>query len=340
MVNGRKATGAGDARAEMPRSARNARHETPRLFIVIPAKNEGATIAAMIARTRDICTREVGLVPQFLIVSDSRDNTESEAAAAGAIVVHGEGKGLGAAMYKGLKESVRHGADYIATIDADGQFDPTELAKVVVPCLQGKADLVLGSRFLGGNHVLYKMPAVNRFGNWILSKMTSFIVRRTITDAQTGYRCMRAAVAESLEMYGSHTYVQETIIDAAQKNFRVLEVPAVFHKREHGGSKVVSSWPRYAIWTMPILIMRAGIHMAFFPVFGMLLVLLGMLLGIYLLLWAGFDFARLYDRIPALLLVVLMVLSGLQMFFLGYLLNATTQTNLKIDSLIYKRHEK
>lgn len=302
-----------------------------KIFVVIPARNEEDSIAGVIGKIKSVNRKHKLGQMTVLIVNDSTDNTGKAAKKAGAIVINGDGKGLGAAMYKGLRESARLGADIIVSIDADGQFLPEEMEKVVKPILENKADLVLGSRFLEKNLVEFGMSPSHKFGNSVLSAMVRFITGLEITDAQTGYRAMKREVAERLEMLGSHTYVQETIIDAAEKNFRIIEVPVKFVKREHGGSKVVSSIKRYAIWTLPTLVLRAGVHMMLFVTLGLLMTLMGVALGLYLLISENFDFVRLYSRIPSLLLVVLLVFSGLLMFFFGFTINLIISIKNRVD---------
>ncbi len=71
---------------------------------------------------------------------------------------------------------------------------------------------------------------------------------------------MRPAVVAELEMVGTHTYVQETIIDAFEKGFRIIEIPSVWKKRENGKSRVLRSIPLYVFYTLPVLILRSGQH--------------------------------------------------------------------------------
>jgi hypothetical protein len=84
-----------------------------------------------------------------------------------------------------------------------------------------------------------------------------FLTGLQISDAQTGFRAMKKEVAVNLNIIGTHTYVQETIIDAKQKGYRILEVPVKFRKRKYGKSKVVSSTLKYAIMTLPPIIIHS-----------------------------------------------------------------------------------
>jgi len=307
-----------------------------KIMVVIPAKNEGSTIAGMIDETREVITNLGFNNVDILVVSDSSDNTMDETRRAGGIPVRGRGEGLGAAMYLGLKEAAKRKPDIIVSLDADGQFDPQEMSKVLMPVADGKADMVLGSRFLEKGLVEYKMPIVNKIGNRVLSWIVRRISGFPVTDAQTGYRAMIREVAESLEMIGSHTYVQETIIDAVKKHFKVIEVPVRFRKRTHGKSKVVASAKRYAIWTFPALVLRQGIHMMLFTLLGALLFLLGISGGLYIFYVSSFDVVKIGARIPALLFVTGLTLGGMSLFFFGFLLHTIIGIKNKVDNLSFE----
>ncbi len=292
----------------------------PGIVIVIPARNEQDTIQTVLKRVHAVNGKHKLGAMQVLVVSDSTDNTNDLARKAGAIVVRGDGTGLGSAMFRGIKEAAKLGPDIIVSMDGDGQTEPEEIPEIIKPILRNEADLVIGSRFLDKKSVEYKMPLINRIGNASLSWIVRRITKLPITDAQAGFRAMRREVAESLEMIGTHTYVQETIIDAAKKSFRVKEIPSRWGKRLYGRSKVVSSAKRYFIWTLPILIFRAGLHMMLFTVLGLLFMLAGILLGILLLVAENFDVTRMVSRTPMLILITLLVTVGMQMFFFGFLL--------------------
>lgn len=225
------------------------------LCVVIPAKNEEETIGKVIKQTRENLEEYFEDV-SFVISSSSTDQTDEIAREEGATVIRDGGRGLGEAMYRGLKKAVELETDYIMTIDSDLQFQPDEADRLVEARKQ--ADLVLGSRFLEDG-VDYRMSLTHRFGNYILTKMVNWATGLELTDGQTGYRLMRREVAEELRMIGRHTYVQETIIDAAHNGFEITEVPVTFAEREEGGSKVVSSITEYAFRTLPVIIHRSNV---------------------------------------------------------------------------------
>lgn len=225
------------------------------LTVVIPAKNEEATIGEVIEKTKQH-TSEYFSEINFVVSSSSNDRTDQIARSKGAKVVRDGGRGLGEAMYRGLKKASELDTDYIMTIDSDLQFKPEEAPKLIEA--REEADLILGSRFLEDG-IEYRMSLSHKFGNFILSRLLRWLADIKVTDAQTGYRLMKREVAEELRMVGCHTYVQETIIDAVQNGFTLKEVPVSFAERKEGGSKVVSSITQYAFRTLPVILHRTKV---------------------------------------------------------------------------------
>jgi len=202
--------------------------EEMNVCFVLPTRNESATIVDLIETLQNIGKSAGFNSVSVLVTDDSKDLTRKLAIEHGAIVVNGGGKGLGYAMFRGLKASLLEEPDLIVMMDADGQAEPTEFYKFAEPVLNDRADFVIGSRFLDGTHVEYKYKFINRFGIRILSKILRSFTGLKITDSHGGVRAMRPEVVKELEMIGTHTYVQETIIDAHEKGFRILEIPSVW----------------------------------------------------------------------------------------------------------------
>ena len=209
--------------------------------IIIPTKNEAETIANIINGIREVFDQLPYKLHEIYIVDDSRDETRKVAEKLGAIVIIGGGRGLGYAMFKALKVVSRSTCDVILSIDGDGQADLKEIPKFLSTLEKSNSDLVLGSRFLSKGSVKYKYRMRNRFGTIALSYILRMITKLPLTDSHGGLRAMRREVPEELEMIGTHSYVQETIIDAVEKGFKVTEIPSVWHVRQFGSSKVVAS---------------------------------------------------------------------------------------------------
>lgn len=278
------------------------------LTVVIPAKNEEETIGEVIDRTRYNVSEYFSDV-DFIISSSSTDSTDKIAEERGAEVIKDGGRGLGEAMFRGLKRAAELETDYILTIDSDLQFQPDEASRLIEN--RDKADLILGSRFLK-NDVEYKMSTMHKIGNTILTGLVNHLAGLDITDAQTGYRLMKSEVAENLRMVGKHTYVQETIIDAHQNGFSIYEVPATFAERESGASKVVSSISKYAFRTFPVILYRT--HATTYLLNGLSILTLLTGLGIIL---ASIVLLNMLLGVLGLLVVLV----SIQTLFLGMLID-------------------
>lgn len=301
-----------------------------RACVVVPTRNEEASIAGVIAEIRAGFdgTRYDELI--ILVVDDSTDGTRAIAQANGAVVVRGDGDGLGSAMFKGLRAAVQFDPDIIVAVDGDGQADAaTEIPRFLAPIERDEADLVLGSRFLQPDLVGYRYRAVNRFGTRVLSAMLRAGTGLPLTDSHGGLRAMRPEVAASLEMIGTHTYVQETIIDAVEKGFRVVEIPSVWRPRRAGRSRVVSSIPKYVFYTLPVLLLRSGQHIRWLYTIGIVATVVS--LAIFLAVLIEERSLQLDHRMPTLLFVVLLFTTGLQLFFFGFVLQLLKQLKKSID---------
>lgn len=227
-------------------------------LVLILTKDEESSIFSLIREIRAIF-RSVGLCePRIFLSDDSRDRTAEIAASLGATVIPAGGRGLGWAYTVGLRHLALEKADGILTLDGDGQVALEEIPRFMAPVSDNRADLVVGSRFLGGNQIDYIYPSVNRRGVHCLSRYITWMTRQKFTDSHGGLRALRPDLAAKLEIFGKHTYVQESIIDAVEKGFRVQEVPSAWRKRKQGTSRVVRSKFKYAIRTVPYLAFRIG----------------------------------------------------------------------------------
>ena len=302
----------------------------PRAAVVIPTRNEELSIARVIGEVRSgfVGTRydEVDIV----LADDSSDRTRRIARDLGAVVVPGGGEGLGVAMYRGLKAAAQLAPDVIVAVDGDGQADAaTEIKRFLAPIERDEADFVLGSRFLDRGLVKYPYRWINRFGTRVLSAFLRAQTGLSLTDSHGGIRAMRPEVAADLDLLGTQTYVQESILDAVEKGYRVTEIASVWRKREHGSSRVVGSIPKYVLYTLPVLILRSGQHLRLLYSAGLLSIMAGVLYFAIILAQQGLF--KIGDRVPGLLLVALFIMSGLQLFFFGFVLQLLKQIKRNVD---------
>ena len=213
-----------------------AQHPLPRRPVVLflPALNEEATVAEVL--TRVPATVHGRPVVTLVIDDGSTDGTAARAGGAGATVISlGRNHGLGAAVRRGLRESVALHAAAIAFCDADGEYAPEDLVRLVEPVLNGRSDYVVGSRFAGG---IERMLVRRRIGNRLLTRALARLARHPISDGQSGYRALSPAAAAAAEIPHDFNYAQVLTLDLLAKGFRYTEVPIRYRFREHGTSFV------------------------------------------------------------------------------------------------------
>ncbi|HUA70149.1 MAG TPA: glycosyltransferase family 2 protein [Solirubrobacteraceae bacterium] len=197
------------------------------LAIVIPAYNEEPTVAGVI---EEIPSEAAGMKLEVIVVVDgARDATASKASGAGALVCDVPvNRGQGAALKLGYWLARARGAKVIATIDADGQYEPEELGRVAEPILANKADFVSGSRRLGAE---LTTDRTRHLGVLVFGAMISVLVRHRITDPACGIRAMRAEVTADVVLEQPQYQASELMISAALHGYRLAEVPTTMRDR-------------------------------------------------------------------------------------------------------------
>jgi glycosyltransferase involved in cell wall biosynthesis len=203
------------------------------ILLFLPARNEAPRVAAVVGRAPATIA---GHTVEVLVVDDgSSDGTAAVAAEAGAAVVSTGGLGLGGAVRRGLQEGAARGAAVVAFCDADGEYDPAELAALCAPILAGEADYVVGSRFAGD---IRWMRPHRRFGNQVLTLVMRALTRTRLTDGQSGFRALSLDAARAAEVGHDFNYAQVLTLELRRKGFRYAEVPITYSFRESGRSFV------------------------------------------------------------------------------------------------------
>jgi glycosyltransferase involved in cell wall biosynthesis len=197
------------------------------LAVVIPAYNEEPTVAQVIG---GIPATSAGLASEVIVVVDgAKDATATKAREAGALVCDVPvNRGQGAALRLGYWLARARGAQVIVTIDADGQYEAHEIARVIEPILQGRADFVSGSRRLGTE---LTTDATRHVGVIVFGALISVLVRQRVTDPACGLRAMRSEVTAAVTLEQPQYQASELMISAALNGFRLAEVPTTMRDR-------------------------------------------------------------------------------------------------------------
>jgi glycosyltransferase involved in cell wall biosynthesis len=215
--------------AEYPDDSRR----LPPVAIVIAAYNEEGAIGPVIdGLPGSICG--LSAVP-IVVVDGSVDATATEARAHGALVCDVPvNRGQGAALRLGYRLAREGGASYIVTTDADGQYNPAEMDRILAPVVSGEADFATGSRRLGSEET---RDPVRRLGVRVFALTISVLTGQRISDTTFGLRAMRAEVTAAVRLQQPQYQAAELLISVIANGFRVKELPATIHRRRVGKSK-------------------------------------------------------------------------------------------------------
>lgn len=285
------------------------------IAVTIPAYNEEKTIGSLISKIHRVMKSNKYRYSILVVDDGSKDKTAETAKKAGAIVYsHPKNYGLADCFRTEIEKCLKQKADIIVHIDADFQYKPEEIPKLIREIKNGY-ELVLGSRFKGK---IEYMPAIKKLGNMAFSKAVSQITDLQISDAQTGFRAFTRKVAEDIAITSNHTYTQEQIIRAVKQKFRIKEVPIYFAKRD-GKSRLITNPFGYAIraWINIIRIYRDHEPLKFFGFIGTCVFGLGFLIGLYLI-YLHFT-TGIVGHFALIMLDILILTIGLQILIFGFI---------------------
>lgn len=218
------------------------------LSVIIPCYNEARTIREILR-----LVRQVELEKEIIVVDDhSSDNSyllvqaEAENDPHLHVVRHPRNMGKGAAIRTGL---TRAQGEIVVIQDADLEYDPQDYYELVRPIVEGRVDVVFGSRFLGSHTGMYFWNAI---GNKGLTFITNFLFNAWISDMETGYKVMRTEIMRSLDLRSRDFRVEpEIVAKVLRQGHRVFEVPVSYFGRTYEEGKKIRKRDGFkAIWTL------------------------------------------------------------------------------------------
>jgi glycosyltransferase involved in cell wall biosynthesis len=203
------------------------------ITVVIAALDEAQCIADVL---HDVPAQAWGMDVAVLVVDDgSTDGTSDVALKAGVLVARLERNcGHGVALRLGYQLAREHGARFIVTLDADGQWDPVELPSVVEPLVRDEADFVIGSRVLGRTET---DDAFRQAGVHVYARLVRLLTGVKVTDTSSGFRALRSEVTARVPQHQVQYQTSELLIGAIARGYRIVERPIVMHPRTAGESK-------------------------------------------------------------------------------------------------------
>jgi hypothetical protein len=203
------------------------------ILIVVPAYDEEGGIQGVLRRVPDeILGHEVKTV----VVDDgSTDATAAIARAEGVpVVAHVVNRGQGDALRTGFAIAQTERSQVVVNLDADGQYKPEELDRLVKPIIEGKADFVLGSRFMG---FYEEAGSVRHVGVVFFSRMISLLTGVKVSDCTNGYRAIRVSELHKLNLREDRFNANEIILEALKHKLRFEQVPVSMMSRAAGETK-------------------------------------------------------------------------------------------------------
>jgi glycosyltransferase involved in cell wall biosynthesis len=224
-----------------------------KLSVIIPIYNELSTIKELLDRVQatDLGVDGVCVEKELVLVEDcSADGTRellADVAPAGAkVVYHARNQGKGAAIRTGLAHAT---GEYVIIQDADLEYDPNEIRRLLEPVLAGRATTVYGSRFLGK---IRKMTLSQWLGNKLLTVLTNLLYGVSLTDMETCYKLIPGPIARSLRLRAQRfDFEPEVTAKLIKQGQRILEVPITYSARESSEGKKIGWKDGFpALWAL------------------------------------------------------------------------------------------
>ncbi len=296
--------------------------ENKGITAIIPAFNEEISIGSIVTKTKKHAD-------SVIVIDDgSQDNTAEIAELVGAEVIrHPKNKGKGEALKTGFNAAQKNGTKIIVTIDGDGQHDPSEIPKVVEPIISGKADIVIGSRYLNGDNI----PFYRRIGQRILDLVTNIDSGVHVTDTQSGFRAFAVHTVPTFGFRSNGFSVEsEMLAEAANAGLNIKEVDigvrydvdCSTENPLHHGAKVLVNIFQDMEFRRPLY---------YFTVPGMMLGAVGISMGLNFL-------QEFYNggslRFGPTLLMILLTLVGLFLAFTGIILHSMARLMQKKNKFV------
>jgi glycosyltransferase involved in cell wall biosynthesis len=305
-----------------------------KLIIQIPCYNEEATLPATL---RDLTRTLPGVdLIEVLIVDDgSTDRTVQVARELGVhhIICHKSNRGLAAAFVSGLDAALAAGADIIVNTDADNQYCGADVATLIQPILNGRADIVVGDRGVAAlEHFSLVKRTLQRLGSWVVQRAAGI----PIPDATSGFRAFTRDAALRLTVLSDYTYTLETLIQAGARRMTVTYVPVRTNPQTRR-SRLVRNVPSFlSLSTVTILRFYTMYRpLRVFTTLGGLLIFVALLLGARFLYYFWFSGGS-AGHVQSLILAAILTIVGFQIGLIGLMADLVSQNRKMNEEVLYR----
>jgi glycosyltransferase involved in cell wall biosynthesis len=304
-----------------------------KLIIQIPCFNEAKTLAQTVAALpRQL--PGIDVIETLVIDDGSRDATVQVAEELGinTIVRLPHNMGLAHAFAAGLEACIKQGADIIVNTDADNQYYGADIAKLVAPIVEGRAEIVVGDRGVA-NHPLFSplKRSLQRLGSWVISQAAGV----TVPDATSGFRAFTREAALHTLVLSNYSYTLETLIQAGARRSAIVFVPIRTNPPTRP-SRLMKGLPNY-LSNSSITIMRAYTlyrPLRAFLLMGSLAILAGLAIGVRFLYF--YFIGQGGGHVQSLILTAVLLIIGFQIVLIGVVADLVGFNRKLLEELLYR----
>lgn len=317
-----------------------------KLIVNIPAYNEEKDIGKTIERIKESFSHKfyfeegAHITEKLIQVVDdgSSDNTAQVAKDSGAdiIISYKPNRRLAYSFKQAVESSLKNGADFMVNIDADGQFDPNDIPKLLFPVLTGEADMVIANRF--GTHKAKNIPWIRSFFNRFAASVIGFFLNYKTNDLTCGFRAHSREAMLRLNLTNVYfTYTQETIIDAIGKNLKLKWVPVVVTYFDNREAKITKSIFKFINNSGKIILkaIRDVRPLKFFGWPGIFLITVGFI-GFVIFLFHYFQGFQISPYLNYIVFSAISMLLGIQLIVFALIADMIKSTRQLTEELMYQ----
>ena len=304
-----------------------------KVIIQIPCYNEAAVLPGTL---RDLPRSLPGVdVLEWLVIDDgSTDTTSDVARTLGVhhIVRFDRNRGLASAFAAGLEAAIKAGADIVVNTDADNQYRADDIAALVTPIVERRADIVIGDRRVGSlPNFSWLKRRLQVLGSWVLGRAAEL----EVPDATSGFRALSRDAALRTLVLSNYSYTLETLIQAGARRAAVLFVPVGINPQTRP-SRLMRNIPEY-IGKSTVTIVRAYAMyrpLRVFVTLGSILIVLGLLPG-FRFLYFYFSGNRV-GHVQSLILAAVLLIVGFQIVLIGLVADVLASNRKLLEEVVYR----